>query len=114
MKSIITQEVLDQVWEIGHQRVIELVDMKEKYPRLTRQIDTLRQQYIICLNSISTRDFNRIEKTRIVINNLETEIAELQKECDADERRNQKAKKIKEEASMEELKTESEEKENGK
>lgn len=88
--------------------------MKEKYPRLTRQIDTLRQQYIICLNSISTRDFNRIEKTRIVINNLETEIAELQKECDADERRNQKAKKIKEEASMEELKTESEEKENGK
>ena len=88
--------------------------MKAKYPRLTRQIDTLRQQYIICLNSISTRDFNRIEKTRIVINNLETEIAELQKECDADERRNQKAKKIKDEASMEELKTESEEKENGK
>lgn len=114
MKSIITQEVLDQVWEIGHQRVMELVAMKEKYPRLTRQIDTLRQQYIICLNSISTRDFNRIEKTRIVINNLESEILELQKECDADERRNKKAKQIKEDASMEELKTESEEKENGK
>ena len=28
MKSIITQEVLDQVWEIGHQRVVDLTNMK--------------------------------------------------------------------------------------
>ena len=96
MKSIITQEVLDQVWEIGHQRVIELTNLKSKYPTLTRQVDTLKQQYIICLNAISTRDFNRIEKTRIVINNLETELEELQKEYDAEQRRYKKAQEIKE------------------
>lgn len=109
MKSIITQEVLDQVWEIGHQRVVELTDMRSKYPTLARQIDTLKQQYIICLNSISTRDFNRIEKTRIIINNLENELEELQKNYDADQRRYKKAKKIKEDASVEVLEIESEE-----
>ncbi len=113
MKSIITQEVLDQVWEIGHQRVVELVDMKEKYPTLARQIETLKQQYIICLNSISTRDFNRIEKTRIVINNLENELEELQKEYDADQRRYNKAKKIKEGVAEVQNKNESEEDKDG-
>lgn len=95
MKSIITQEVLDQVWEIGNQRVVELTDMRKEYPTLVRQIDTLKQQYIICLNSISTRDFNRIEKTRIVINNLESELEELRKEYEADQRRYKKAQKSK-------------------
>ncbi|MBQ3544915.1 MAG: hypothetical protein IJA34_08025 [Lachnospiraceae bacterium] len=108
MKSIITQEVLDQVWEIGHQRVIELTKLKGKYPTLSRQVDTLKQQYIICLNAISVRDFNRIEKTRIVINNLETELEELQKEYDADQKRFKKAKQIKEDASIEVIDTESE------
>lgn len=113
MKPIITQEVLDQVWEIGHQRVVELTDLRSKYPTLVRQIDTLKQQYIICLNAISTRDFNRIEKTRVVINSLENEFEELQKEYDADQRRYKKAKKIKEDASVEILDTESEENKDG-
>ena len=113
MKSIITQEVLDQVWEIGHQRVIELTNLKSKYPTLTRQVDTLKQQYIICLNAISTRDFNRIEKTRIVINNLETELEELQKEYDAEQRRYKKAQEIKE-ASTKVIDKESEENKDGK
>jgi len=112
MKSIITQEVLDQVWEIGHQRVIELTNLKSKYPTLTRQVDTLKQQYIICLNAISTRDFNRIEKTRIVINNLETELEELQKEYDAEQRRYKKAQEIKE-ASTKVVDKESEENKDG-
>ena len=112
MKSIITQEVLDQVWEIGHQRVIELTNLKSKYPTLTRQVDTLKQQYIICLNAISTRDFNRIEKTRIVINNLETELEELQKEYDAEQRRYKKAQEIKE-ASTEVVDKEREENKDG-
>ena len=108
MKSIITQEVLDQVWEIGHQRVVELTNLRSKYPTLARQIDTLKQQYIICLNAISTRDFNRIEKTRVVINNLENEFEELKKEYDADQRRIKKAKKIKEDGMVEVLDIESE------
>ena len=112
MKSIITQEVLDQVWEIGHQRVIELTNLKSKYPTLTRQVDTLKQQYIICLNAISTRDFNRIEKTRIVINNLETELEDLQKEYDAEQRRYKKAQEIKE-ASTKVVDKESEENKDG-
>lgn len=113
MKSIITQEVLDQVWEIGHQRVVELTTLKEKYPTLAKQIQTLKQQYIICLNSISVRDFNKIEKTRIIINNLENELEELQKEYDADQRRYNKAKKIKEEAEVETVEIESEENKDG-
>ncbi len=108
MKSIITQEVLDQVWEIGHQRVVELTKLKNNYPTLARQIDTLKQQYIICLNSISTRDFNRIEKTRVIINSLEKEFEDAQKEYDADQKRFKKAKQIKEEATIEVLDTESE------
>lgn len=108
MKSIITQEVLDQVWEIGHQRVVELTNLRSKYPTLARQIDTLKQQYIICLNAISTRDFNRIEKTRVVINNLENEFEELKKEYDADQRRMKKAKRIKEDGMVEVLDIESE------
>ena len=112
MKSIITQEVLDQVCDIGHQREIELTNLKSKYPTLTRQVDTLKQQYIICLNAISTRDFNRIEKTRIVINNLETELEELQKEYDAEQRRYKKAQEIKE-ASTKVVDKESEENKDG-
>ena len=75
-------------------------------------MDTLKQQYIICLNAISTRDFNRIEKTRIVINNLETELEELQKEYDAEQRRYKKAQEIKE-ASTKVVDKESEENKDG-
>ena len=103
MESIITNEVMDQVWEIGHQRVVELVT-------LAKQIDTLKQQYIICLNAISVRDFNKIEKTRVIINGLENELEELQKQYDIDKKRYEKAKKIKEEASSQ---TESEENKDG-
>lgn len=112
MKSIITQEVLDQVWEIGHQRVVELTNMRKDYPTLVRQIDTLKQQYIICLNSISTRDFNRIEKTRVVINSLEAELEELQKEYEADQKRYKKAQKIKEDATQTEVTNENESEDN--
>ena len=112
MKSIITQEVLDQVWEIGHQRVVELTNLKSKYPTLSRQVDTLKQQYIICLNAISIRDFNKIEKTRVVINNLENEFEELKKEYDADQKRYKKAQEIKE-ASTKVVDKESEENKDG-
>ncbi|MBR1884360.1 MAG: hypothetical protein IJ809_05470 [Clostridia bacterium] len=110
MESIITNEVMDQVWEIGHQRVVELVNVRKEYPTLAKQIDTLKQQYIICLNAISVRDFNKIEKTRVIINGLENELEELQKQYDIDKKRYEKAKKIKEEASSQ---TESEENKDG-
>lgn len=112
MKPIITNEVLDQVWEIGHQRVVELTDMRKNYPTLVRQIDTLKQQYIICLNAISTRDFNRIEKTRVVINSLEAELENAAKEYEADQKRYKKAQKIKEDASQSEVTNENESEEN--
>lgn len=96
MKPIITEEVLDQVWESGHKRVMKLVNQREKYPTLVKQIDGLRKEYIICMNAVSVRDYNKIEKTRVVINKMESEISDLQKEYDAEQRRNKKAQEIKE------------------
>ena len=113
MKSIITEDVMNQVWEIGHQRVVELTKLRENYPTLARQIDGLKRQYIICLNAISTRDFTKIEKTRVIINGLENEFEQLQKEYDADKRRYARAKKIKEDASIEVIDTESEDNKDG-
>lgn len=98
MKPIITEEVLDQVWESGHKRVMELVNQREKYPTLVRQINGLKREYIICMNAISVRDYNKIEKTRIVINKIESELKDLQKEYDADQRRYKKAQEIKDES----------------
>ena len=43
MKSIITEEVLDQVWESGHKRVMLLVSQRDKYPTLVKQIDALKK-----------------------------------------------------------------------
>lgn len=114
MKSIITEEVLDQVWESGHKRVMSLVSQRDKYPTLVKQIDALKKEYIICMNAISVRDYNKIEKTRQIINTMESELIEAQKEYDADQRRYKKAKEIKEDASIEVINTESEENENGK
>lgn len=110
MKSIITEEVLDQIWETGHKRVMSFLDEKKKYPTLVEQIDNLKKEYIICMNSISVRDYNRIEKTRKVINTLEAELEELKSTYDADQKRFKKAKQIKEDASIEVIETESEEK----
>jgi len=110
MKSIITEEVLDQIWETGHKRVMSLLDEKKQYPTLVEQMDNLKKEYIICMNSISVRDYNRIEKTRKVINTLETELKELKSTYDADQKRFKKAKQIKEDASIEVIETESEEK----
>lgn len=113
MKPIITEEVLDQVWESGHKRVMELVNQREKYPTLVKQIDGLKREYIICMNAISVRDYNKIEKTRVVINKLESELKDLQKEYDADQRRVKKANEIKESASTEVVDKESEENKDG-
>ena len=110
MKSIITEEVLDQIWETGHKRVMSLLDEKKQYPTLVEQMDNLKKEYIICMNSISVRDYNRIEKIRKVINTLETELEELKSTYDADQKRFKKAKQIKEDASIEVIEAESEEK----
>ena len=112
MKPIITEEVLDQVWESGHKRVMELVNQREKYPTLTKQIDGLKREYIICMNAVSVRDYNKIEKTRVVINKLESELKDAQKEYDAEQRRYKKAQEIKE-ASTEVVDKESEENKDG-
>lgn len=96
MKSIITEEVLDQVWESGHKRVMELVNQREKYPTLTKQIDGLKREYIICMNAVSVRDYNKIEKTRVTINKLESELKDSQQGYDAEQRRSKKAQEIKE------------------
>ena len=98
MKTIITEEVLDQVWESGHKRVMELVNQREKYPTLTKQIDGLKREYIICMNAVSVRDYNKIEKTRVVINKLESELKDSQKEYDANKERIKRAKQLKEES----------------
>lgn len=113
MKSIITNEVLDEVWEAGHKRVMELVNEREKYPTSVKQIDALKKEYIICMNAISVRDYNKVEKTRVVINAMEQELKEVQKEYDADQRRYKKAQKIKEEGLVETLNTESEDNKDG-
>jgi len=102
MKSIITIEIMDEVWEKGHRRVLELVKLKGEYPTLTKKLDRLRELYIICLNSVTTRDYNRIEKTRTIINETEKELENLMKEIDTDNRRIAKAKKIAEEIESEE------------
>lgn len=96
MKPIITEEVLDQVWESGHKRVMELVNKREKYPTLTKQIDGLKREYIICMNAVSVRDYNKIEKTRVTINKLESELKDSQQGYDAEQRRSKKAQEIKE------------------
>ena len=96
MKPIITEEVLDQVWESGHKRVMELVNQREKYPTLTKQIDGLKREYIICMNAVSVRDYNKIEKTRVTINKLESELKDSQQGYDAEQRRSKKAQEIKE------------------
>lgn len=110
MKSIITEEVIDQIWESGHKRVLELTNLKNIYPTLIRQIDYLRKAYIVCLNSISIRDYNKIEKTRGIINKMETEFEEAKNEYDTTQRRNKKAKEIKDNLVVEIIKEESEEK----
>ena len=96
MNSIITKEVMNEVWEIGHQRVKELEALIEKHPILTRTVRDLKKDYIICLNAISSRDFNLIESTRLIIEakekSLELQITELEE----DNKRSKKAKEIKE------------------
>ena len=95
-ESIITKEVMDQVWEIGHQRVKELESIMGEYPILTRFIREMKKDYIICLNAISTRNFNLIESTRKIIESKEKELESQMKEIDDDTKRSKKAKQIKE------------------
>jgi hypothetical protein len=119
MESIITKEVLNKVWEIGNQRLIELDALKTDYPTLTNQIRDLRKDYIVCLNAISSRDFNTTEKYRKILDVKESMLADLVKEKDEDNERHEKAKKIKtkkEESSTPEVEIEEleMEQENGK
>lgn len=95
MKTIISKEVMNQVWEIGHQRVIELERLIKDYPILTRFIREIKKDYIVCLNAISSRDFNLIESIRKIIEINETELEQHIKEIDEDISRSKKAKQIK-------------------
>ena len=101
MKTIISKEVMNQVWEIGHQRVIELEKLLTEYPILTRLIREIKKDYIICLNAISSRDFNLIEQMRKIIDSKETELEDQMKEVDDDNNRSKKAKQIKNQESEE-------------
>ena len=74
MKTIITEDALDKIWDSSNKRVLELRELRNKYPVLVNQIDQLKREYIICLNSISIRDYNRIEETRKIINQMEVEL----------------------------------------
>lgn len=96
MESIITKEVLDKVWEIGNQRVIELNALMEKYPILTRFIRDVKKDYITCLNAINSRDFNSVERLRKIIEIKERELEIQVQEVKDDEKRIKAAKKIKE------------------
>ena len=96
MKTIISKEVMDQVWEIGHQRVIELEALTKEYPILTRYIREIRKDYIICLNAIVSRDFNLIEFMRKTIDAKEAGLESQINEIDDDNKRSKKAKQIKE------------------
>ena len=75
---------------------MSLIKEREMYPTLQKQIDGLKRLDIICLNAIAVRDFNKIEKVRITINTQETELKEAQNKYDEDQKRLEKAKKIKE------------------
>ena len=95
MKTIISREVMNQVWEIGHNRVIELEKLTNEYPILIRLIREIKKDYIVCLNAISSRDFNLIEQMRKSIDIKEIELEEQMKEIDEDNNRSKKAKQIK-------------------
>lgn len=95
MKTIISKEVMNQVWEIGHNRVIELEKLINEYPILTRLIREIKKDYIVCLNAISSRDFNLIEQMRKIIDVKEIDLEEQIKEIDEDNNRSKKAKQIK-------------------
>ena len=59
MKTIITEDSLDKIWDSSNKRVLELRELRNKYPVLVNQIDQLKREYIICLNSISIRDYKK-------------------------------------------------------
>ncbi len=95
MKTIISKEVMNQVWEIGNNRVIELEKLINEYPILTRLIREIKKDYIVCLNAISSRDFNLIEQMRKIIDTKEIELEEQVKEIDEDTHRSKRAKQSK-------------------
>lgn len=94
MKSIITFEVLEQIWDDCHKRVMELSSMREEFPRLVSEIDRLKSNYIVCLNAISVRNYNKVEEMRKKIEKLESEFQETMKEYEEDVNRSERAKKI--------------------
>lgn len=101
MKTIISKEVMNQVWEIGHNRVMELENLTNEYPILIRLIREIKKDYIVCLNAISSRDFNLIEQMRKIIDIKEVELEDHMKEIDEDNTRSKKAKQIKNKESEE-------------
>ena len=98
METIITSENLEKIWDGSHKRVMELTALRDKAPKLSDDIDNLKRHYIICLNAITVRDYNKIEATRKEINKLEDEFKETKKKYDEDVSRTERAKKIKEES----------------
>ena len=102
METIISKEIMNKVWEIGHQRVIELEKLLNEYPILTRIIKDIKKDYIICLNGVSSRDFNLIEQMRKIIDDKEVKLEDAIKEVDEDNNRSKKAKQIKNQESEEE------------
>lgn len=101
METIISKEIMNKVWEIGHQRVIELEKLLNEYPILTRLIKDIKKDYIICLNGVSSRDFNLIEQMRKIIDEKEAKLEDAIKEVDEDNNRSKKAKQIKNQESEE-------------
>ena len=97
METIITSENLEKIWDESHKRVMELTALRDKAPKLSDGIDNLKRHYIICLNAITVRDYNKIEATRKEINKLEDEFKETKKQYDEDIDRTERAKKIKQE-----------------
>ena len=98
METIITSENLEKIWDESHKRVMELTALRDKAPKLSDDIDNLKRHYIICLNAITVRDYNKIEATRKEINKLEDAFKETKKQYDEDVSRTERAKKIKEES----------------
>ena len=98
METIITSENLEKIWDESHKRVMELTALRDKAPKLSDGIDNLKRHYIVCLNAITVRDYNKIEATRKEINKLEDEFKETKKQYDEDVDRTKRAKKIKQES----------------
>ena len=44
MKTIITEDALDKIWDSSNKRVLELRELRNKYPALVEQIDQSKRE----------------------------------------------------------------------